>query len=224
VNIERYWLILFCIALLPLACVNTRVQHTTVRPAEAEPAPSVTVFDCEDGQSVTVRFEHHTAVLTLAEKTLRLEQVPAASGARYSDGATTFWTQGDEAVLDLAGETEKTCTLQPQKTVWEKARMRGVDFRAVGNEPGWHMEISYGGRIVIVTDYGRHRQSFPAPAEPLDADAAQSTIHARTADHRLAVVIRNTPCRDSMSGENFESSVQVTLDGNTFDGCGRSLE
>jgi len=216
-------LILFCIALLSTACVGTRIQHTTVRPSEAEPASSVTAFDCENGQTVTARFENHTAVLTLADQTLRLDQVPAASGAKYSNGIATFWTQGQAAVLELPEEPQTRCAIQPEPTVWETARLRGVDFRAVGNEPGWHLELSFGRRIVMVTDYGKRRHSFPAPAEPFDADAAQSTIRARTADHRLEVVIRSDPCRDTMSGENFETTVRATLDGDTFYGCGRSL-
>jgi len=30
------------------------------------------------------------------------------------------------------------------------AKLRGVDFRAVGNEPGWNLEISAGGARVQV--------------------------------------------------------------------------
>lgn len=212
-----------CILLLPLACVGTRVQHTTVHSSAEEPKAAMAIFDCEEAGTVTVRFENRTAVLTHAGKTLRLERVPAASGAKYSNGTTTFWPQGREAVLNLPDEIEKTCTLQQPESVWEEARLRGVDFRAVGNEPGWHLEIDFGKRIRMVTDYGNRRHSFPAPAEPPDPNAAQTTIRARTGDHRLEVVITSEPCRDSMSGEKFEATVRATLDGISFSGCGRRL-
>lgn len=219
----RYSVALFCLLLLPLACVGTKVQHTTVRPSDSETASPEFTFECGDGQTVTVRYENRTAAVTLGGRTLRLVQVPAASGAKYSDGAATFWTKGREATLDLPGEAERSCTLQAPKSVWEEARLRGVDFRAVGNEPGWYLEITFGQRILVVTDYGKRRHSFPAPADPPDPDAAQTTIRARTADHRLEVAIANRPCRDSMSGESFETTVRATLDGKTFNGCGRAL-
>lgn len=219
----RYWFALFCTLLLPTACVGTKVQHTTVRPADHAPPPSVVAFDCTDGQAVTVRFEDRSATLMLGENTLRLDQVPAASGAKYSNGSATFWTQGREAILVLPGQAETACSLQKEKSVWEAARLRGVDFRAVGNEPGWYLEITFGKRILVAADYGNQRHSFPAPAEPPDPDAAQTTIRARTSEHTLEVVINNKPCRDSMSGERFETTVRATLDGRTFNGCGRSL-
>jgi putative lipoprotein len=221
--IPKYWFALFCTLLLPIACVGTKVQHTTVRPADHAPPTSVIAFDCADGQAITVRLENRSATLMLGENTLRLDQVPAASGAKYSNGSATFWTQGREAILVLPGQAETTCTLQKEKSVWEAARLRGIDFRAVGNEPGWYLEMAFGKRILVVTDYGNQRHSFPAPAEPPDPDAAQTTIRARTSEHKLEVVINNKPCRDSMSGERFETTVRATLDGRTFNGCGRSL-
>jgi putative lipoprotein len=218
-----YWFALLCMLLLPIACVGTKVQHTTARPADNAPPPSVVAFDCADGQAITVRFENRSATLMLGENTLRLDQVPAASGARYSNGSATFWTKGREAILVLPGRAETACTLQKEKSAWEAAQLRGVDFRAVGNEPGWYLEMAFGKRILMVTDTGKQRHSFPAPAEAPESDAAQTTIRARTAEHKLEVVINNKPCRDSMSGERFETSVRATLDGRTFNGCGRNL-
>ena len=46
-----------------------------------------------------------TATVTLPDGTLELPQVEAASGARYSDGTTTFWTKGDEAFVQVNDET-----------------------------------------------------------------------------------------------------------------------
>jgi len=34
--------------------------------------------------------------------------------------------------------------------IWVDAKLRGVYFRAVGNEPGWNLEISAGGAMVQV--------------------------------------------------------------------------
>ncbi len=44
---------------------------------------------------------------------------------------------------------------------WHAAKLRGVAFRAIGQEPGWLLEIKNGEEILIVTDYGKNKNSFP---------------------------------------------------------------
>jgi membrane-bound inhibitor of C-type lysozyme len=58
-------------------------------------------YDCEGGRTPEVGFSGagEAVALRIAGRTLRLEPVPAASGARYSDGTTTFWSKGPEALL-----------------------------------------------------------------------------------------------------------------------------
>ena len=54
--------------------------------------------------------------------------------------------------------------------IWEDAKLRGVDFRAVGNEPGWNLEISADGEMVFIGNYGQTEYKFPTP-EPSVARA-----------------------------------------------------
>ena len=42
--------------------------------------------------------------LVLPDRTLVLPQVPAASGARYQEGRTVFWNQGNEARFEIDGK------------------------------------------------------------------------------------------------------------------------
>ena len=49
--------------------------------------------------------------------------------------------------------------------VWHKAKLRGVSFRAIGQEPGWLLEITTGTEILLVTDYGETRTAYQY-AEP----------------------------------------------------------
>lgn len=51
------------------------------------------------------------ASVTIGERKLELERVPAASGVKYADAAgNEFWTKGlDAALLTLAGEAMRTC-------------------------------------------------------------------------------------------------------------------
>jgi putative lipoprotein len=106
--------------------------------------------------------------------------------------------------------------------VWEEARLRGVDFRAAGNEPGWYLEMEYGGQLLLVTDYGERRLTAATPPPAIIGSGA-SAYHARSSAHDLVVTIQDAPCADDMSGEPFPARVLVQLDDRELRGCGRRL-
>ena len=106
-------------------------------------------------------------------------------------------------------------------SVWHKAKLRGVAFRAVGQEPGWLLEITNGIEILIVTNYGEHRTSYPY-VEPIVHQEERLTEYI-TGDDGTIVEIRGVPCRDSMSGEEFEVSVTIKQTDRELQGCGRAL-
>ncbi len=158
----------------------------------------------------------------LPETTAALPRVPAGSGARYSEGGINYWSQGEEALLEYGGAEHLTCANNRRRAVWEHAKLNGADFRAVGNEPGWHLEI-YPRRTVLVTDYGERRYEFET-AEPVVSHEERRTIY-ETSDRGLhiMVVLEGRECRDTMSDEVFETTVAVKLDDATYRGCGRAL-
>jgi len=104
--------------------------------------------------------------------------------------------------------------------VWHAAKLRGIAFRAIGQEPGWLLEITNGEEILIVTDYGKERKSLPY-VEPREDKATRKTVFQIDADTN--VLIEGKPCTDSMSGESFEVTVTVTLGDGSLKGCGRAL-
>jgi membrane-bound inhibitor of C-type lysozyme len=73
----------------------------------AESATIDATFVCPDGTSIPVVFDNtaDTATVTLPDGTVTLPRAESASGARYSDGTTTFWNKGDEAFVEVNGET-----------------------------------------------------------------------------------------------------------------------
>ncbi|MEP0546961.1 MAG: MliC family protein [Rhodothermales bacterium] len=151
-----------------------------------------------------------------------LGQVRAASGVKYQDGPVTVWTKGlDEALLEVDGEEFLSCRRNAQREPWVEAERLGVDFRAIGQEPGWHLEIREGERITFVYAYGDRSAIMPAPEPERTSDA--TVYHAETEAHDLTVTITTDPCTDTMSGERLLATVVVELDGETFRGCGRSL-
>ena len=107
-----------------------------------------------------------------------------------------------------------------QNDVWHAAKLRGVAFRAIGQEPGWLLEIKHGEEILLVTDYGQQRSVF-AWVEPVEDKAARSTLFRL--DGTTSVLIEGRPCSDSMSGERFESTVTVDTGTRSLSGCGRAL-
>ena len=107
-----------------------------------------------------------------------------------------------------------------KNNVWHAARLRGVAFRAIGQEPGWLLEITNGQEILLVTDYGKNRNAYPY-VDPQEDKAARKSVFQ--IDDNTSVLIEGKACSDTMSGENFETTVTVTLDDRVLQGCGRAL-
>lgn len=68
----------------------------------------------------------------------------SASGARNEAEDVLVWTEGTVALLEVGGADYSDCVLDRRASVWEEAKLRGIAFRATGNEPGWHLEIMPG--------------------------------------------------------------------------------
>lgn len=126
------------------------------------------------------------------------------------------------APAPASAPTATTSDTPPAETPrWENARAAGVDFRAIGQEPGWLLDIYTAERIVLEWDYGEQRAAFTLP-EPTYPAEGQTRYDAQSEAHALSVIIRRVPCQDSMSGEAFPASVEVMIDGRALQGCGRS--
>jgi putative lipoprotein len=209
--------------LVSLAACASREPVPASRPASA---PATYVFTCEDDNDdyrFTARVDDARVELELPTRVVVLPRVVAASGTRYSDGSHTFWSRGREAGLETPGRHFRGCFGVPAATPWEEARLRGASFRAVGQEPGWTLEIVPGKWIRFVGDYGQHRVHTPVPPRETDAASGATIYRARTEAHALALTLWNRPCRDVMSGESFEVAVRLEIDGRVLQGCGRHL-
>jgi putative lipoprotein len=117
--------------------------------------------------------------------------------------------------------TDTAARPQPASAPWDDARARGVDFRAIGQEPGWMLEIDNDKSLYLLADYGEQKVTAPAPALRDSADVA---IYTATSDTlRLTVHVRAVPCADAMSGEEMTHSVTVFMNERQYTGCGRDL-
>jgi membrane-bound inhibitor of C-type lysozyme len=188
---------------------------------QTAPGLRTRVYDCQ-GITAVASFDAGGAlVLFLPEQTLHLRRVPSASGAKYANEGVVFWTKGGEARLER-GDAARPCRENRVASIWEDAKLRGVDFRAVGNEPGWVLEIGPQ-EIVFEYDYGESRATFPLVAPRVDPDARRS-VYTLLPDGSAHVAIEGRRCLDSMADEPaYEATVEVVLGTRRFRGCGRAL-
>ncbi len=181
------------------------------------------VYECDGAYRFIVRTADDTAWLFLRRKAIELEKTPSASGVKYTDGNVTFWSKGEEAMLVLKDTTHKNCRNNRRKAVWEHAKLNGVDFRAVGNEPGWTLEISNNVGIVMTTDYGQKHYRFDADSITSEAVLLTTVYKARSADDQIEILLTAKRCTDTMSNETLPVSVSVQLNEKSYDGCGKAL-
>jgi len=128
------------------------------------------------------------------------------------------WTAFGGLLLAIDGDR----ALAPWDGVFFELK-RDRDFRGLGQEPGWQLEIKKGAEIRFTYDYGKGTAVAPAPAPQVDPGSGTRTYHAVTETNDLSVVIVPVACADSLSGRPFQATVSVTHNGRTFRGCGEEL-
>jgi membrane-bound inhibitor of C-type lysozyme len=211
---KNIFLVIGCFIFL-LSCTNNYVNNKLIK--------QTYVYECNKGYNFTTSVENEAVWLFLPDQTIKLPHVLSSSGAKYSEGDKVFWNKGDEASLEIANEKYQGCINNQAKVVWEEAKLNGWDFRAVGNEPGWHLLVSKGKGIVFVTDYGQTTYKSTAPEPLINQAKKTATYHIHENGHALQLILKGIKCLDSMSEDSFETTVTVILDGKEFNGCGNAL-
>ena len=186
------------------------------------------VYDCTstpgDTLSVTVKTGPGELAVWLPsqfEKNyLVLGQTRAASGARYEGDGMVVWTKGDSAMVSVGDRQYSTCRYNHSKAVWEKARLAGVLYRGLGNEPFWRLDIVNGNEASLYEPTGL--TATVKLSEPNVSDN-RTTYNSTGADPALSIEVIEESCSDTMSGQEFESSISVNLGDRIFTGCGRWL-
>jgi putative lipoprotein len=194
------------------------------QPKTTESKPGRTfAYACENGSHLEVLVTRADAVKLMppGRSAVRLNRMPTATGARYTGGGISFWDSGDEATFNPAGGEPVACALQPDGSApWARAAARGAVFRAAGQEPGWHAVVAHG-RIEATLDYGARIVTAPVERSETGTGATRWRGAARPGDLRLRA--RDVPCQDGMSGRTYPATVLLTVDGETYEGCGRWL-
>jgi uncharacterized membrane protein len=183
---------------------------------------TIHAWDCDNGAYLVTHYQDGTLWLFRPGETVELAHQRAASGSKYGKDGLVFWVKGDEAMLDVAGE-KANCTVNRLETPFEDAKLRGADFRAVGNEPGWHLELFSDGPSLLVTDYGQERYEFMA-GEPSDlADGVGSVFSVDVDGTPMRIELRPGPCADTMVDRVYETAVRIESGERVLAGCGKAL-
>jgi putative lipoprotein len=179
------------------------------------------VYAC-NGFDFIARSGTEEITLWLPDQQVILPQVRSASGALYEADDISFWSKGDEAMLTVGADVYQNCLLQPHRVPWEDARRRGVDFRAVGNEPGWYLEIRSGREMLFVSDFGAQRLLVTDSGARREGNVR---VHdGVSGGQAFRVDIIEESCIDTMSGQRFPARVTVSVDDRQFSGCGQNLD
>ncbi len=192
-------------------------------PAAAAAVPTPSHWQCEELRlSVEVR-HGDGAQLAFSGRKLMLANATPGSGARYADRAgNEFLQTGDHATLVLIGQPKRSCERTAQMSAWNEATARGIAFRAVGNEPGWFVEVNPGDapRLHATLDYGERK------IEVTKVQALSGLLGwaGRTADGtEVRLLVERAACQDGMSAELFEAKAELTVASQRYDGCGAFL-
>ena len=107
---------------------------------------------------------HGPAAGSLYTRTIELSRMVSASGERYAGEGHVFWTKSESASLETPSGAHLNCAGRSAETPWDEARLMGSDFRAIGQEPGWTLDLAEARGIRFVTADGTIRAFTPMPA------------------------------------------------------------
>jgi membrane-bound inhibitor of C-type lysozyme/uncharacterized membrane protein len=225
-----------CVAIA--GCASRALPVTSDAPAgqatiTAAPADDVVpagalrvyVWKCQDGQTIVMRnlFRDRAVELVFAGGTRRLEQTVSASGVRYADEGMVFWTKGRTATLERQGAGLVQCDERRYESLLEDARARGVVYRALGNEPGWVLEVGPGSRLDWTTNYGQERHAFAQSTESVGTEPASAIYVARSGAESIRVTVRQQPCTDD-GDVAYDYSAVVEFGDALYRGCATRLD
>ena len=182
------------------------------------------VYQCSNDYSFVARNDTFESIwLFLPQETLQLHHVRSASGVKYQNSQAQFWSKGEDAFLDYARKQYKSCRNNRMLAVWEHSKLNGFDFRAVGNEPGWVLEISQEAGIVFKYDYGQSVIKFLYRAPNTNSERRRSEYSLNNGEAHIKIILEGKICQDTMVEQQYESTVTVQYASKTYKGCGKSL-
>jgi heat shock protein HslJ/membrane-bound inhibitor of C-type lysozyme len=186
---------------------NVDLGEITLQPVN--PLAFATDYICGD-IPVAVGVLDEKMVLQVEGRDIALEQVRAASGARYEapgEADTIVWNKGADLTIRVDGRDFPECRKAPAP---DQAR-----YRATGNEPGWHVTLD-AETATVVADYGEITRETMRPVVQVVPGAYEFEMPEVSAILR----VEERLCHDSATGMPHPDTARLTLDDRTLRGCG----
>ncbi|MDP0562617.1 MAG: hypothetical protein QS721_09980 [Candidatus Endonucleobacter sp. (ex Gigantidas childressi)] len=225
---EKLLAVLLLIAVLS-GCSSMPENKAAVVPFDDKGFPQETMqgrvvyMQCVGGYEFPAQIQRDEAWLLFPEGAKRLVPKKISTGTLYSNGEYNFWITREQATLEVLDQPILQCRNNQNKAVWEESRLRGADFRAVGHNPDWYLELSLEGNTVFVGDAGSTRILFKTSIPVVDAEKKTSTYQMNNGNSKITIVIKGESCVVPTTGELFDTKVTLYLEGKQMNGCGRAL-
>ena len=179
------------------------------------------VFNCNKELSFVANIGGGEAWLFMPQKTLNYKAQDSKKCDKFVDGDDFIGIKGQVAFVKI-GEQTYHCTNNPKEAVFESAKLRGFDFMALGNEPGWTLLIK-GNEIFYNGDYGSTYHRFKNAKLTINQEEKNSIYEANLDTHKIVLKLQAKKCSDTMADETYETTVNIEIDGKKLNGCGKSL-
>lgn len=190
--------------LLAVGCASTSSS-----PEDVE-IPADRMFCGQAAIDLDYREDSGQLVLTHDGTQYTLAPSKSASGARFTggnDADTVFWSKGNSANLTLNGTEFPECLA---------AGALSSPFVASGNEPFWHITLV--GRELTLSRMGEGTETLYSRV--VSQGGSGQTIRAKREGLTLTLDVAPQLCMDSMSGMPHPNQVRLTINGDTWAGCG----
>ncbi|SFL62310.1 hypothetical protein [Halanaerobium salsuginis] len=107
--------------------------------------------------------------------------------------------------------------------VWEQAKAAGVQFRGIGNEPDWLVEIRQDQMIKFINDSGKLEVKAPVDDMWIGPAGEDKIYYVENDAIQFQVIIMKKPYQDQISGEKFPYQVRVVFPNKSYTGGGKLL-
>jgi hypothetical protein len=214
----------------------TQNEETTARISATDLVDgriNTTVFECRPAGvepfEFTVRRGAAELALWLPQSFDRAYQV--LSEEYVGTTFTGLYREGDVSVdladasveLGVGGQRFTGCRENRLRSVWEHAKLSGVNFRATGEDPAWYLEIREGDRMEFRSSRDAGTLRLPMSGIALETNADGARYRAAPGGVAFTVEIDARPCRVADGLGLTGVTVVVTAGGSDFQGCGRPL-
>ncbi len=179
------------------------------------------VWQCTGGRSVTVYPRADAADIVVNGCQMAMTRVASDTGTLYENKTLAFWDQGTNASLVSKAGAVMGCREVPLLSHIEDARVRGVTWRGHALDGSWHIDIGPGPWLAFV-QAGAPAQVFGRSARVTNPNTGSTLYTANRGERTISVEVATQVCRDR-SGNTLPGSVQISLEGAAYQGCGIPL-